>query len=157
MATNNAVNQQQPVPSWFVYLNTTVNNVTGAAADYTIAYDTTLYAIGGVTHLAGVVTVPLSGYYLLSSGIKVGGLTSSHTAFNLTSGSVAGARYYLGSPAKIKVGDKLSCTSNVFVYIAAGATAITSVYCAPGTKVVDVIGAAAPNYVTWFSGKLLHI
>jgi hypothetical protein len=33
MATNNAVNQQQPVPSWFVYLNTTVNNVTGAAAD----------------------------------------------------------------------------------------------------------------------------
>jgi len=153
MATNNALNQRQPVPKWFLYLNTTLTDITGDFNSYSIVYDTTLYASEGVTVVSDNVTVPISGYYLLTAGTKVSGITASHTRVTL---NIGGVRYYGNNPDVIDVGTSYSITCNAILYIASGSSCNVEISFVSGPKVIDIIGAAAPNYVTWFSGQLLH-
>jgi hypothetical protein len=161
MATNNAINQKQPVPSWFIYLASTVYDVTGNGDSYIVSYDTSLYLNGGVTYAAPFVTIPTSGYYLINFGTLFSGVLSTHTTISNTivcntSGNILHIIIMGENGNKLKVGTDTSRSNNSIIYLAAGSTVSIKVDAINGPKVVDVIGSSAPNYVTWMSGNLLE-
>lgn len=157
MATNNAVNQQQPVPSWFVYQNATLSNKGGAGGNYNIPFDSVKYLNGGVTYAAPFVTVPIAGYYYITSGILLDGVAAAHAVwnFNVTSTSLNN-RYYGWKPGTVKVGSQVSGSTSQITHVTTGASNFCMVMMVEGgTATIDILGGANP-YLTWFSGVLLH-
>lgn len=139
------------------YLSSTQSNVTGDGTVYIIPFNTALVNLGSAYNTGtGVFTAPTTGNYMFSCTVNLEGLLTGHTEgiFSFY-GSVYEsrfARYNMGAMATSGV---FSSSGSFTIPMTAGDTMSVFAFVANGTKVVDVVGAAAPAIYTNFSGYLI--
>lgn len=143
-------------PKFLAWMQSTLNNVTGNAADYTIIWDLEGVDTGGNYNAGtGVFTAPITGTYLLTFALNMQGLTSAMTSglavlvtsnrsyqcfynpWNMADAS-GRAQCIITVPADMDAGDTAYC--KIQISGAAGNTA-------------DINGSGNP--ASYFSGVLL--
>lgn len=139
------------------YRSSYANNVTGDGTLYTIPFDTAVINLSSSYNTGtGVFTAPTTGNYLFSSTVNIEGLLSGHTegifSFNGSNYECRFARYNMGAMATSGI---FSASGSVIIPMTAGQTMSVFVYVVNSTKVVDVVGSAAPVFYTNFSGYLI--
>lgn len=156
MPTNNSINLIKPIPRWFIYLANTQANVLGGAVTYNYPFDTVLYAEGGVTYLSPSITIPTSGYYLINAGFKMSGLDATNTSVTMSFFIPTQTIHMDDSGAVIRdAANSTSYSSSEITYLNAAETCHISSN-VNGNVGVSLVGGAAPDYVTWFSGTFLY-
>lgn len=147
-------NTTQPV--FLVYLNSSVNNVTGDGTTYSVLFDTTAYDIGGNITLnsAGktIFTAPVTGTYQfnlsLSATVVLIGISGEVQVTLIgTSSSYQNSAFpynYIGGNFGISTTMKLTAGDTVYANYLANAV----------SKNIGLVGGAAP-FVTWWSGYLV--
>lgn len=161
MSTNNAVNNASPIPSFFVYRDTTLNNATGNGATTTalfnhVLYDTTgSYNTGTYTY-----TIPVTGKYVFSYSVAYTNLTVANNAYILDfQVTGAGTAFFYGEQeiGGVKDASSMASFSN-FVQgtytIGDVITLSTQVQHGAGNT-VGIYGDAITNPKTWFSGYMI--
>lgn len=149
-------------PAFCAFLSATASDVTGDGTLYAIAPDAVLFDTGGC-FASGLFVAPVDGIYQLNGTIALAGVASAHNRFGHAlqvlagSGGATEARSFSGDAGDLapdvngRVGLRLAHT----VRMLAGNTARLTVQVEGSTKVVDVMGGAASNVLTTFSGFLV--
>ena len=147
-------------PAFFVGTTNNIDNVTGDGTAYTVLFPTEQFDTGGDYDTStGKFTAPVAGKYQFNSVLWVGGLTSSHTAVDLTlvtdTTRSAVQLVYL-NPYAIASGTDATVGGSCIIDMDAGDYAYIRYTVHNGTKVCDVRGsgaASAPR--SHFSGFLV--
>jgi hypothetical protein len=139
------------------YLSSTQSNVTGDGTVYTIPFNTALVNLSGSYNTGtGIFTAPTTGNYFFTCSVNVDGLLTTHTDGILSlSGSNYENRFFRCNFGAIASSGIVQASGSVIIPMTAGQTMSVFAFAANGTKVVDIIGAAAPGIYTNFSGYLI--
>lgn len=139
------------------YLSSTQSNVTGDGTVYTIPFNTALVNTGGAYNTGtGVFTAPTTGNYLFTSSVNMDGLLNTHTDGIISLlGSAYENRFFRCNFGAIAAAGIVEASGSFIIPMNAGATMSVFLFVANGTKVVNVIGAAAPGTYTNFAGYLI--
>jgi hypothetical protein len=162
MATNNAVNENIPLPGFSAYKSATTANATGDATAVDFIADQELFDNGSCyDHTTGVFAAPLPGKYLLTATVCIDTVTVGHTAaeiklVNTTSGNVLATGlcnpYNSGSAAGV-----LSLDVNATPLLAQGDNVKVVVTVSNSTKTVGIVGTAAADIRSWFTGFFIFM
>lgn len=148
----------QPLQSCFLlYLSSTSANVTGDGTLINpLTFDTEVFDQNGDV-AASIFTAPVDGRYLFTYTVAASGFTTSHTYVNIVIITTDGYLYgEYTAPGKVfDVDTEAAWSATGIIELDAADTAKCYFQVSNGTKVVDVLGAASPDYVTHFSGVLL--
>lgn len=143
--------------SFFAYLNTTRNNVTGNGTTYDIVYDAESYdTMSSFDTGTGIFTAPFSGKYLLTVGMQVNELSDSTTDFfSLIETSNRNYQIFRGNAGVIRLGGSFfGFSSSIIADMEASDTAFVSITATQsGGLVADLPSGETINF---FSGKLLR-
>jgi hypothetical protein len=161
MATNNAVNLNKPICSFYAYRYYNDSNCTGDGTAYPIIYhhriwDNTL----DYNEATGVFVVPKKGIYRIDASVLLSNLDAAHTEgflqlINSTSGVT-----YTGNIINVGAaphGTEYSLTLSRIIQADAGDNLNTSVTVSGGTKTVEVSGYPELHLRSYFSCCRLRI
>jgi len=140
--------QMPSQPAFFAYNSATDSNVTGDATIVTVDFDTELFDQGG-DFINDVFTAPITGKYLLATTVRVAGMTTSTTSFEVrivTTNHTVLETVFVGA----------NCTQSngvtTIINMTAGDTARVKIQGAGDSLVHDVDGV---EQHTHFSGMLV--
>jgi hypothetical protein len=153
-STGRMTNSVQPA---FLAWASSVSNVTGNGATYTILFNNVVFdQNSNFTGASGTFTAPKTGIYNLSVQIAISGLLVAHNNayFNLVTTS-ASYLFYNCNPYAISNSGSAGLVGSVTVNMTAGNTATVALYVASGTKVINIIGNTSTDIRTSFSGNLV--
>ncbi len=149
-------------PAFSALIASTDNNVTGDDTLYTVGTNvayTVIYDIGSNFNTNGTFTAPVTGKYLLTGKLRMGGLTAAMTFGDMTIKTTA--RQYIFGESNSGVARTVAISADLYGFqgsciadMTAGDTAILQIKLSGGTKVADLAGAT-PNMNCFFQGILL--
>lgn len=142
--------------SFFAYLSTTQNNVTGDGTIYTIPFDTTLFNIGsGFNTGTGVFTAPVTGNYQFNSTVVYLNATLVSIYINAFQGTNFNVRLNQIELSNSS-GNYTNSQSAIFP-MTAGDTMFVTAAGFPSSKTAGIGGGLLTSYATtsMFSGFLL--
>lgn len=151
-ASNRMTNTSQPAFS--AYVTDTISNVTGDATDYTVVFGTEIFDQAGNFDGTSTFTAPVTGKYLLTARILLGGILNTHNVSQLT--IVTSNRTYESWKHPYNCADAnpyLTFEMTCFADMDAADTAKVKILISGGTKVVDVLGGGSAYSI--FSGYLV--
>lgn len=157
---SSGVYQSTTQPSFFGYLATTQNNVSGAGATYVLgtAPLTIVYNVGSMLNANGVFTAAYTGKYSITYGLNLFNMTASMTALRVNI-IPSGGNTFLNqlNPNNVKpVGAALTFTQSIPLSLTAGDTVIISFTISNGASGnVASLVASAGFYLNFFSGIYL--
>lgn len=162
MATNNTVNAASPIPAFFVYRDTTLNNATGkkahvsAVCNHTLYDTTSSYNTGTYTY-----TIPTTGKYVFSYAVTFTNLTVANDAYILNLNVTgAGTSFFYGEQeiGGICNAAGLASFSNFAQGIyTAGDTIVFDIQVQHGAAdTVGIYGDSIADPKTWFSGYMIY-
>jgi C1q domain len=146
-------------PTFCAYVSSTITNVTGDATVYgPVIFGSELFDLNSDYNTGtGNFVAPVTGRYYLATGLRIEGLTASHTIINVQ--IVTSNRTYQVLNTNTAVRDSASNilidNGHIFADMDASDTAYVQLTVSNGTKVVDVAGGAATAILSFFSGTLL--
>lgn len=162
-SSNRITNTSQP--SFFVYLNTGVINVTGDGTVYSVLFDTTSYDIGsGITLNSGgktIYTAPVTGTYSFTCGLNVGwgaAAVGNSVVFEFVN-ATSGVTYRLSQFNHIFAAEATiwGDASNVVVKLTAGdVLSLTVTVMDAAAKNAFLQGKVGAVIINYFSGVFLY-
>lgn len=157
MATNNAVNENIPLQGFFAYKDSTTANATGDGTAVDFIANQELFNNGSCYNSGtGVFVAPLPGKYLFTATVCIDTITVGHTSaeirlVNTTSGDILSTAlcspYDSGSAAGV-----LSLDVNACPLLAKNDNVKIVVIVSNSTKTVGIVGSAAVDIRSWFTG-----
>lgn len=140
---------------FLVYLNTNINNATGAGTNYQIPFTATVYNIGGHFSL-GVFTAPITGKYLFCTNVTYTGLSSAMTActLELEVGSNSVTRTF-NAYNQSNAGTNGSINLCTTIDLAASDVATVHLQISNGASNTADIAGNASDLITYFCGQLM--
>lgn len=162
MATNNAVNSASPIPSFFVYRDTTLNNATGKTAHVSAVYNHVLYDTTNSYNVGTYIyTIPITGKYVFSYSTTFTNLTVANDAyilnFNVTG---SGTAFFYGEQEIGGICDASgfasfsNCAQGTYT---AGDTIVFDIQVMHGAAdTVGIYGNSISDPKTWFSGYMIY-
>lgn len=129
--------------SFSANLSGTQSDKTGDGTLYTIPFDSENYD-NGSNFAANTFTAPVSGTYLFTGLIVLGGLLSGHTICNIFLSTGAGDNYvFAGNVANLRDSNNQAFLPfSIILGLSAAATIVCKVQVSNSTKVVDIIGGS---------------
>lgn len=142
------------LPSFLVYLNTTVPDVTGDSTNYVIIYDTKQFDQGNNFNLAtGTFTAPVTGLYRFETYTRILGGTSISAGGSFYINTTA--NNFRANPAYATGANGIGASNVVLCNMTAGDTATASIQLTDSGGKVDDIQGVSSGIRTWFSGSLI--
>ena len=145
------------VSSFFAYANANILGVTGDSTNYTVVFNTEVNDVGGdYDNTTGIFMAPSDGLYSFSAGVSSYNYTALFTSYQLT---LFGSVYHLSTcdvnPGVIFDGggaNEIAQNVSGVIPMTAGDTMRVDLAVEGSTKTINILGAAAPDLFTWFSG-----
>jgi len=132
-------------PSFSVYPDATISNVTGGATNYVTNFNTEIFDRSG-NNTSTTFTAPVTGRYCITGTITLSELTGGTGQQNMQ--FVTSNRNYLGAAIRtatvMDVNTALSNSMTRLIDMDAADTATMSIIVVGGAVVVDVLGGTAP-------------
>lgn len=148
----------QPLQPSFLVVNTAgASDVTGDATGYTLQFTSTIYDQGSDFDGTSTFTAPVSGCYFFSWAVSLSDLSAAH-AGNLR---LVTSNRSIFCPNDFVVGavrdssDDGQMWGSSYVDMDAADTATILIQLSGGAKVVDIVGAATSDPVTFLGGSLV--
>ena len=135
-------------PAFFAYNSATDSNVTGDATIVTVDFDTELFDQGG-DFINDVFTAPITGKYLLATTVRVAGMTTSTTSFEVR---MVTTNHTVLETINVQANCTQSNGVTTIINMTAGDTARVNIQGAGDSRVHDVDGV---EQHTHFSGMLV--
>jgi hypothetical protein len=159
MATNNAINKVNPLPSFMARPSSNILNVTGDGTYYIGIFDKILFDnTNSYNNSTGQFIAPIDGYYFFTCCIQFSGLTINHyiAGFNPII-NVIGLQNTAGSAQNWKTNtNDLSLIASGMGYLNKGQTAGFALEFAGSTKTVYILTTSDAVPDSWFSGHLIR-
>jgi hypothetical protein len=143
-------------PAFSAYLSSTASDVTGDGTTYTLACNTEIFdQQSNYNNGTYTFTAPVSGRYVFSSTYYLGGITAIHFSgyANFITSNTTFRTNIVSYAAWRSVSNEVALNNAVFCDMDSADTIYAAITVQVGTKVVDVIGSAAPGTV--FQGALI--
>ncbi len=145
------------VSSFFAYANANILGVTGDSTTYTVVFNTEVSDVGGDYDAGtGIFTAPTNGLYYFAAGVTSYNYTALFTSYQLT---LFGSVYHLSAidinPGVVFDGggaNEIAQNVSGVIPMTAGDTMRVVLEVDGSTKTINILGAAAPDLFTWFSG-----
>lgn len=141
-------------PAFFAYAASSQTNVTGDGTLYTCTFTTEVFDQNSDFDGTSTFTAPVTGKYFFNSVVYLGDLVVANTA-RLTIVTTGGTAQPYYEKAVAQDTGFLGMNGNFFFSMTAGDTCVVKVFSNGGTKIVDVVGAAAPPFYSTFGGYLV--
>lgn len=141
-------------PAFLAYAPSSQTDVTGDGTLYTVTFTTEVFDSNADFDGTSTFTAPVTGKYLFSVVVYFGGLVAANST-RLTIVATSGTQQPYYQVATANDGGFLAMNGTFFVNMTAADTCVVKAYSGAGTKVVDVVGAAAPPYYSTFGGFLV--
>jgi hypothetical protein len=140
------------------YLSANATNVTGDGTVYIIPFDTAVVNLGSAYNPStGVFTAPVTGNYMFTATINIGGMTIADTSgifsFDGSGSATRESRYFRANFGAIADGGQISASGSYLTPMTAGDTMSVYVFVAGSTKTVSVVGTSVAY--TTFAGYLI--
>ena len=149
MATNNAINLLEPIPSCASKNNADQVDVTGNGTVYAIQYTNEIYDNGNNFDAVSTFTAPRAGLYLVTTSYWISGV-AGHTDCRayLKSGG-ATHFFFINNPTSgTWYTNSHRTVSSTVCYAGAGQDILIYLLVSGGAKVIDLQGATASAYDT---------
>jgi len=151
----------QPLqPAFSAYLSSTQSNVTGDNTAYTIIFDTERFDQGSdYNNATGVFTAPVTGRYLLTTGISFDGSAGGgiECYIQIVTSNITYRVVSIPTEARVTgfygVSGNLIWGTGLLVDMDASDTAYVSIASFSGSK-TDTVTGASTTMITYFTGKL---
>lgn len=143
-------------PAFSAYLSSTATDVTGDATLYTLACDTEIFdQQSNYNNSTYTFTAPVDGKYVFTMIYYLGGILSSHTAgyCQIVTSNTTFATNSCSPFQRNSSSGQMALDIVVFCVMDSADTVYVQTSVSNGTKVIDVIGSAAPGTV--FQGALI--
>jgi hypothetical protein len=142
-------------PMFLAYNSGGVTNVTGDGTIYTVAFDTEVYDIGS-NFASNNFTAPVTGKYAFKAIVSYNGILSGHTLGRMTI-EASNREFFTDLNPYLMLASSSATTQflSTDVDMEAGDTVHVNLLVGTSTKVIDIIGYAALDHWTTFSGFLI--
>lgn len=140
-------------PSFLAYNSTIDSNVTGDNTNVTVPFDTKQYDQAS-NFASNTFTAPVTGHYLLSTGVTIRDTTTGNKCELkiVTTAKTFVQEYWPAS--------NIAIAFTVLASMSASDTALVTLNCSGGSKVVDILGSngttTGAGEPTFFSGTLVN-
>lgn len=144
-------------PCFLAFKDATSTNVTGNATNYTVPFNSEVYDIGSnYNNATGVFTAPVTGKYWFSFAVRLGDITSSHTArLAVFTSNRSYALCARGASLMMNSSGQATFYGEIFTDMDAADTMYVQMYSnGEGTDANDVIGDGTGLY-TYICGRLV--
>ena len=145
---------QPSQPAFLAILTSDISNVTGAATEYTVVYQSEIKDVGS-DFSSDTFTAPLTGTYSLNYAFGIGDI-GAHTSSLIRIRS-SNRNYLLDSfnPSTVKsAANTFIQVNSIIADMDAADTATTRITISGSTESIDVLSNGATDPYTWFSGRL---
>lgn len=164
MATNNTINELQPVPFYFAYLPTNSTPVTGDGTVYTLVGQTLVDTTSSYNTSTGIFTAPETGIYKFSYTIDFTAKTDGTGGTKVMAYCLINGVQYATSELPTRAGlsnfygssGDIILTSSCVLSLNTGQTSSIIIVSSGGAKVDKIRGLATTSYHTYSTGYRIY-